>query len=109
MFVEDEFSSNVYGCNLYLDGKVLHFAYLFLQIIKGKKTIKGKGCYHGFKQGGGVFKKFLFSIPPASEIEEEKKNLSYLQSQENEERERRGKDNKNFFKVDPKNLLLIAY
>jgi hypothetical protein len=46
-----------------------------------------------------VFKKFLFSIPPASEIEEEKRNLGYLQEKENSERERRGKGNKAYFQV----------
>ena len=43
--------------------------------MKGKKTIKGKGCYHGFKQGGGKYKEFLFSLPPNCINEEEKEPL----------------------------------
>ena len=61
MFVNEEYTENSYGCHLYLDGK----------IVKGKKTIKNKGCYHGFKQGGGRFKEFLFSTPRSGEIEED--------------------------------------
>lgn len=68
-------------------------------MIKGKKTIKVKGCYHGFKQGGGKYKEFLFSIPPPGEAEEEKKYLEMLNEQEDQEHEHRNRDGKPRFQV----------
>ncbi|CAI2367724.1 unnamed protein product [Moneuplotes crassus] len=69
LFVDEQYIDDSYGCHLYLDGKS----------VRGKKTIKGKGCYHGFKQGGGRFKEFLFSIPPQGE-EEHKEELEVDES-----------------------------
>lgn len=66
-------------------------------MIKGKKTIKGKGCYHGFKQGGGKYLEYLFSIPPPAEAEEERKYLDMMNEQENEDN---NKDGKKFHKVN---------
>lgn len=70
LFVKQEYIDESYGCHLYLDGK----------IVKGKKTIKGKGCYHGFKQGGGKFKEFVFSIPPQGEEQKEEEELEVDES-----------------------------
>lgn len=62
---------------LYIDGKEIH----------GIKTFKSRSYYHGFKMGGGVYKKFLFDIPPLKdpnqnktqdEIKEENRNFGKI-------------------------------
>ncbi|CAI2369258.1 unnamed protein product [Moneuplotes crassus] len=68
IIADNEHTDKSFGCHLYLDGK----------IVKGKKTFRAKGWFHGFKQGGGKFREFLFSIPPQGE--EEKKEVQEVDS-----------------------------
>jgi hypothetical protein len=47
-------TEEVYGLRLFLDGKE----------VNGIKTLKYKGHFFGFKMGNGVYKKFVFDVPP---------------------------------------------
>jgi hypothetical protein len=48
---------NVYGTKLFIDGRE----------VNGLKTFKYRAHYFGFKMGNGVYKQFVFDIPPLRE------------------------------------------
>lgn len=70
-------SDEVFGAKLYIDGSEIH----------GAKTFKYVGHFFGLKEGGGVYKEFVFDEPKS--LEEYNQENSNHMDVKNEEREAR--------------------